>query len=62
MGHGPYERNWEDFHSFRPGHDMHYGLDGTKMEKLGWVAPVDFRESLTDTVKWSMDHKKWLGL
>jgi dTDP-glucose 4,6-dehydratase len=62
MRHGPYKRNWEDFHSFRPGHDMHYGLDGTKMEKLGWVAPVDFRESLTDTVKWSMDHKKWLGL
>jgi dTDP-glucose 4,6-dehydratase len=26
---------YEDFHSFRPGHDMHYGLDGTKIKELG---------------------------
>lgn len=25
-----------DFHSARPGHDPHYGLDGTKMATLGW--------------------------
>jgi dTDP-glucose 4,6-dehydratase len=51
---------FEDFHSFRPGHDMHYGLDGTKMKKLGWLPPYSLDKSLETTVKWTKDHRKWL--
>jgi len=51
---------YEDFHSFRPGHDMHYGLDGTKLEKLGWIPPTTLDSSLEKTVKWIMNNPKWL--
>ena len=26
-----------DFHSSRPGHDLRYSLDGSKMASMGWV-------------------------
>lgn len=53
-----------DFHSFRPGHDMHYGLDGSKMAKLGWTAPLGLVDSLERTIEWMCDPKnrRWLGL
>ena len=52
----------EDFHSFRKGHDMHYGLDGTKLSSLGWKPKFTLEKSLERTVKWSLDHKEWLEL
>lgn len=48
------------FHSYSPGHDMHYGLDGTKMKELGWKPKLDLHDSLEKTVKWTLDHKEWL--
>jgi len=50
----------EDFHSTRPGHDPHYGLDPAKITGLGWRAPVDFAESLDRTVQWSIKNPEWL--
>lgn len=50
----------EDFHSTRPGHDPHYGLDSSKLRNLGWEMPVPFRESLRKTVKWTLEHQEWL--
>jgi dTDP-glucose 4,6-dehydratase len=52
--------NPEDFHSFRPGHDMHYGLDGSKLQQLGWRAPFSLDESLERTVEWMVKNPKWL--
>lgn len=49
-----------DFHSVRPGHDAHYGLDGTKMKEIGWTPPLGFEESLEKTVNWSLKHPEWL--
>jgi len=51
---------FEDFHSFRPGHDMHYGLDGTKLKELGWEPPIKLRPSLEKCVKWMIENPKWL--
>jgi len=50
-----------DFHSARPGHDPHYGLDPSKLAGLGWKPPVDFAESLEKTVRWSLAHPEWLS-
>jgi len=61
----PLEYQLVDFHSSRPGHDLRYALDGSKMEKMGWDLPVDFERSLERTVKWyfkSKENKKWLYL
>lgn len=41
-----------DVRSGRPGHDLRYGLDGLKLESLGYVYPVDFDTSLRKTVSW----------
>ena len=56
------ELNYEmvDFHSERPGHDLRYGLDGSKLINLGWKLPLNFEESLTKTVKWTLENQKWL--
>lgn len=51
-----------DFHSSRPGHDLRYALDGTKMEAMGWKPPVTFTESLKRVVRWTLQHKeRWLA-
>lgn len=50
----------EDFHSSRPGHDLRYGLDGSKISQLGWEAPVDFDTSFKAVVEWSLAHSEWL--
>lgn len=50
-----------DFHSTRPGHDLRYALDGTKLdEEYGWTPPVPFQESLERTVDWYIKHPEWL--
>ena len=56
----PLKYKLEDFHSTRPGHDPHYGLDPSKLMNLGWSLPVPFRESLHKTVKWTLEHPDWL--
>lgn len=50
-----------DFHSTRPGHDLHYGLDGAKLKKLGWKSPKEFEASLKDTIEWQLDHPYWIS-
>jgi dTDP-glucose 4,6-dehydratase len=49
-----------DFHSDRPGHDLRYGLDGTKLFNMGFQLPLNFEESLRKTVEWTLKNKKWL--
>tara|TARA_B100001939_G_scaffold346674_1_gene366018 strand:- start:1001 stop:2002 length:1002 start_codon:yes stop_codon:yes gene_type:complete len=57
------ELNYEmvDFHSDRPGHDLRYALKDTKMAKKGWELPINFEESLKETVDWTMKNKQWLN-
>ena len=49
-----------DFHSSRPGHDLRYGLDGSKLFEMGFKLPINFEESLRKTVEWTIENKKWL--
>lgn len=50
-----------DFHSKEPGHDLHYGLDGTKLDKLGWKPPSSFEKSMKDTIDWQTKHPDWIA-
>ena len=56
----PLRYRMTDFHSARPGHDPHYGLNPGKITKLGWKPPVPFAESLEKTVTWTMAHPEWM--
>ena len=49
-----------DFHSSRPGHDLRYGLDGSKLFEMGFKLPINFEESLRKTVQWTLENQKWL--
>jgi dTDP-glucose 4,6-dehydratase len=51
---------FEDFHTTRPGHDLRYALDGTKLAKAGWKAPMPLEKSLQTTVEWTKKHPEWL--
>lgn len=50
-----------DFHSSRPGHDLRYALDGSKLAAAGWTPPMAVEESLSRTVNWFLAHPRWLG-
>lgn len=58
----PLKYEMVDFHSSRPGHDLRYSLDGSKLAAAGWVPPVPLEESLRQTVLWSRDHPEWLDI
>jgi dTDP-glucose 4,6-dehydratase len=51
-----------DFHSSRPGHDLRYALDGSKMKELGWVPSKSVRERITEVVNWTLENDRWLKL
>ena len=48
------------FHNDNPGHDLHYGLDGSKLEKLGWKPPLSFEESMKNTIEWQQKNSEWI--
>lgn len=50
-----------DFHSARPGHDLRYALDGSKMANMGWKLPISFNESLRHTIQWYLNNPRWLN-
>ena len=49
-----------DFHTSRPGHDLRYALDGTKMKNMGWQPKVSIEKRLEEVVKWYLENDKWL--
>ena len=45
----------------RPGHDLRYAIDATKIQKeLGWNPSVTFEEGLSKTIDWYLENTKWL--
>lgn len=52
-----------DEDSDRPGHDIRYGIDCSKLVRLGWDEPyANFDENLESVIQFTMkpDNKKWL--
>lgn len=44
----------------RPGHDVRYAIDASKIEReLGWVPEETFETGLRKTVEWYLNHKTW---
>ena len=45
----------------RPGHDLRYAIDATKInQELGWQPSVTFEEGLSKTVDWYLANENWL--
>lgn len=44
----------------RPGHDMRYAIDPTKIRnELGWYPETTFEEGIEKTVKWYLENRSW---
>jgi len=45
----------------RPGHDMRYAIDSSKISReLGWSPSLKFEQGLEKTVEWYLSNQKWL--
>jgi len=45
----------------RPGHDLRYAIDATKINsELGWKPSVTFEEGLSKTIDWYLENQDWL--
>lgn len=60
--HANLDLNWRavDAKTSRPGHDLRYALDDTKIRRLGWTPPMSLDEAVAETVSWTMEHPEWL--
>ena len=46
----------------RPGHDLRYAIDASKISKeLGWKPSVTFEEGLERTIEWFLSNEEWLN-
>jgi dTDP-glucose 4,6-dehydratase len=44
----------------RPGHDMRYAIDATKLEnELGWRAQYNFDTGIQQTIEWYLENRDW---
>jgi len=54
-------KNSYKFVNDRPGHDLRYSLDSSKVGKeLEWKSAVSLKEGINRTVGWYLQHKSWL--
>ena len=45
----------------RPGHDLRYAIDASKLNReLGWRPSVNFEDGLSKTIDWYLNNKDWL--
>ena len=56
-------QNYTDLITFvkdRPGHDLRYAIDATKIQQeLGWIPTESFETGLKKTVHWYLDNQTW---
>lgn len=50
-----------EFVQDRPGHDLRYAVDCSKIEReLGWIPKADLKGGMAKTVDWYLAHASWL--
>lgn len=53
--------NLIEFVTDRPGHDMRYAIDPSKIAReLGWYPETPFTVGIEKTIRWNLDHQDWI--
>ena len=56
----PTDEVYGDLTLYRPGHDLRYAMDPTKIEtELGWKPEYTFDTGIPVTIQWYLDNKEW---
>jgi dTDP-glucose 4,6-dehydratase len=51
-----------EFVEDRPGHDLRYSLDSSKLRReLGWRPRQNFVDGIEKTVQWYLQNEAWWG-
>ncbi|NNE96974.1 MAG: dTDP-glucose 4,6-dehydratase [Acidimicrobiales bacterium] len=57
---GESRRSLISFVTDRPGHDLRYAIDASKVQaELGWAPTRTFEQGLRETVRWYLDNETW---
>ncbi|HJH27260.1 MAG TPA: dTDP-glucose 4,6-dehydratase [Methanophagales archaeon] len=51
--------NLIEFVEDRPGHDVRYSLNSSKLRKFGWKPKYGFEEGLRETIGWYLENDGW---
>lgn len=61
LSHGGSRRDLITFVKDRPGHDLRYAVDFSKLSKnLNWRPKQSLETGIRDTIQWYMDNRKWV--
>lgn len=58
----PSKRKYSDLITFvkdRPGHDLHYAVDSSKIRSLGWSEWWTYEDALKSTINWYLENKSF---
>jgi dTDP-glucose 4,6-dehydratase len=53
------DESWIDHVPDRPGHDLRYAVDSSKIRSLGWEPAHSFDERILDTIEWYQASEDW---
>ena len=55
-----FDESMIDYVIDRPGHDLRYAIDASKIrDELGWVPAYRFEEGLRETIQWYRSNEAW---
>jgi len=53
------DESWIEYVPDRPGHDLRYAVDSSKIRSLGWAPAHTLEERLADTIEWYRARDDW---
>jgi len=53
------DESYIEYVADRPGHDLRYSLDCSKIHSLGWSPKFNFQDALQKTIEWYMKNPEW---
>jgi dTDP-glucose 4,6-dehydratase len=59
LGHLNQDRSMIEYVADRPGHDLRYSLDYSKLASLGWRPEYSFDAAISDTIDWYTRNEWW---